>query len=251
MPATNLTVLQILKDKPVTIKSQCQHSENDVRAAVILIINSNAKLLAEYKRPTVEIVIAATNLIISQYSHLSIDDIRLCIQNLCSGLYGEIIALDFERYGKALKVYSEEKRVTETSNTVSNQFPNSKPVKLDEETREKLYEAVGKPIIKKVELKKDYTEEEEIEFLHGPKTKTLKKGKPIQASEIEQEAFNSFDKIRAQQEFENNGKASTFINWNGAMYTMGTWLEYFFYTIHRNDTLYQQVIDYLQTIEKK
>jgi hypothetical protein len=140
LPATNLTVLQILKDKPVTIKSQCQHSENDVRAAVILVINSGAKLLAEYKRPTVEIVIATTNLILSQYSHLCIDDVRLCIQNLCSGLYGEIIALDFERYGKALKVYSEEKRVTEVSYQTSNQFPknNYTPTKMPIEIKEGL-----------------------------------------------------------------------------------------------------------------
>jgi len=222
LPATNLTVLQILKDKPVTIKSQCQHSENDVRAAVILVINSGAKLLAEYKRPTVEIVIATTNLILSQYSHLCIDDVRLCIQNLCSGLYGEIIALDFERYGKAFKVYSEEKRVTEVSYQPSNQFPTKKnyePSKMPVEIKESLTK-----MFKKAGIDKPFNRDEK------PKSVVVKDWRKLvpNMSEKTYQIWEWFDEQWNEQgcPLTKDKSMSQIIEYNEKFYTRGEFTKF-------------------------
>lgn len=154
---SSLTVLSILKDKPVTINNLSKQNVNDVRAALILIINDGAKLLAEYKRPKPDMVLYVVNLIIDKYSHLAIDDIKLCMNNLYTGVYGEIIALDIERYGKALFTYSEEKRLTAISYNPppSNQFPRErdrkKPCPMPEHIRELLKKDIGYVNTKKEE----------------------------------------------------------------------------------------------------
>jgi hypothetical protein len=160
---TSLTVLSILKDKPVSLKSLCEHSDTGVRAALILIINNNANLLADYKRPKPEVVPFIVDLIVDRYSYLSIDDAKLCIQNLCTGLYGEIIALDVERYGKALATYSKEKQEAAISyaGQTSNQFPKKdyKPCKMPQEVRDILKKKIGydpKAKEKKAAYKQDW-----------------------------------------------------------------------------------------------
>jgi hypothetical protein len=116
--------------------------------------------LAEYKRPTPDMVLATVNIITSQYSHLCIDDVRLCMQNLFTGLYGEIIALDIERFGKALFTYSEEKRQTAATYQPSNQFPNKdsrEAVPMPEEVRDAL-----KNMFKRVGIKKPLENPEKL-----------------------------------------------------------------------------------------
>jgi hypothetical protein len=117
---------------------------------LILIINDGAKLLAEYKRPKPDMVLYVVNLIIDKYNHLAIDDIKLCMNNLYTGLYGEIIALDIERYGTALATYSEEKRQAAMT---YNPSPEKKPAKMvamhkpsykmPEHIRQALKESIG------------------------------------------------------------------------------------------------------------
>lgn len=103
-------------------------------------------------------VLATVNLITGQYSHLSIDDIKLCISNLYTGLYGEIIALDIERFGKALATYSKQKQETAISyaGATSNQFPKAKdwrPCKMPEDVRQILKEKIGYIYMEKEEVK--------------------------------------------------------------------------------------------------
>lgn len=159
---TTLTVHSILKDKPVSINSICKQGEiqkNDIRAALIKIITSGAKLLAEYKRPTPDMVIWVCNLITDQYSHLSIDGVTLCMTNLYTGKYGEIIALDIERYGKALNTFSEELRTAAVSYNPapSNKFPRERdrkrPCKMPEHVRELLKKDIGYVYQKQEEIK--------------------------------------------------------------------------------------------------
>lgn len=152
MQTTTLTIYSILKDKPVSINSICKQGEiqkNDVRAALIKIITSGAKLLAEYKRPTPDMVIWVCNLVTDQYNHLSLDGVTLCMTNLYTGKYGEIIALDIERYGKALATFSEELRIAAVNYNPapSNQFPRERdrkrPCKMPEHIREMLKKDIG------------------------------------------------------------------------------------------------------------
>lgn len=94
-------------------------------------------------------VIATVELIIDRYSDFCIDDVQLCMANLFQGLYGEIIALDIERFGKALNQYREEKRNVAVSYNpkpeYSNQFPKDRkrPCKMPENIRAILKETIG------------------------------------------------------------------------------------------------------------
>ena len=129
---STLTVQGILRDKPLTIRQICNNSVSDGEQVTLNIMNTiitMSSLIAEYKRPTHEMVLAASNLILGKYSHLSQDDVTLCMSNLFTGLYGEIIAIDIERFGSALHKYSEDKRLTAITH---NEKPKERPISQNE-----------------------------------------------------------------------------------------------------------------------
>ena len=153
----SLTLTSILRDKPVPIKGLKEsQSEIDVRAAILKIITEKVLTLAPFKQPKPEQMAFFVDMVYSDYTALSLDDLQLCMSNGLKGLYGvkngeqdNIISFDSEVMLRWLQKYSEEKRIAAMNfnPAPSNQFPRkvdkNRPVKMPQHIREALKNDIG------------------------------------------------------------------------------------------------------------
>lgn len=105
-----LTLIGILRDKPVSIRSKIQMNFSDAKAEIVHIITQYGLQLAQYLHPTPEQVLFSADMILSDYGQLSAEDVELCLRNGIKGLYGEIMRFDTSVICGWLTKYVEEKR---------------------------------------------------------------------------------------------------------------------------------------------
>lgn len=105
------TLQEIIRDKPATIRGLMEVNFSDTKAAIVSIITKYGLQLAAYLHPTQEQVIGSTDIILSDYKQLSIEDVELCIRNGIKGLYGDIMRFDTSVICGWLTKYMEEKRL--------------------------------------------------------------------------------------------------------------------------------------------
>ena len=98
------TMKEIIIKNPETIHQECVVNYMLIDNRIKTIILEAQEGLAAYKHATKEMIIRSSDMIIKKYSHLSMDDVRLCMMKIVSGEYFEIIQLDIERIGKGFKL---------------------------------------------------------------------------------------------------------------------------------------------------
>lgn len=242
---------QIIREKPVKIKSHAENNVIEVKAAIISIIAKTGLSLAQFLQPTTEQVNTAAEGIIKHFGALSLDDLILCMEMGLMGHFGPLMRYDVNIILEWCKKYEEAKRVKATQMPEKKEVKDNGPaVKMPAEVKQLLQKLKTKTLAPLNFTAQDFTNEDEDEFLHGPKKKKYKRGEPIKASEVEIEAFNAYDAILYDQE-KKSGTSLTFITWGGVHYNQGTWVHYFFYTLYRNDALYDELTQYLETIKRK
>ena len=177
MQIQSLTLPAILRDKPVSIKGLKEsNDEVNVRAAILKVITEKVLTLAPFKQPKPEQMAFFVDMVFTDYTALSIDDLSLCMSNGLKGLYGvkngeqdNIISFDSEVMLRWLQKYSEEKRIAHMNfnPAPSNQFPRKKDhkpsYKMPQSVRELLKRDIGY-VFKKAEdfkpVKRDWKKEQ-------------------------------------------------------------------------------------------
>lgn len=185
----------------------------------------------------------ATEVIISEYKHLCFDDIKLCMQKLVTGQFleiKEIISLDVERIGKALKLYDDEKTKIYRNNPKNIIFDNEYKENKDAvffkdlpEDKKEIYNKIS------INIKKIDADKNEIIISRDSKEIKLKNVVGIKASEIEVMGFDYFDKLRLKQ------NEKDFINWGGKKYNSIDWQNYFVFFLYHDDDEFENLENYL------
>lgn len=106
-----LTLIDILKDKPVSIRTKAEMDFEETKMEIFALITRYGAQLAAYLHPTKLQVFGCTDIILSDYRQLSTDDVELCLRNGIKGLYGEIMRFDTSVICGWLTKYVEEKRL--------------------------------------------------------------------------------------------------------------------------------------------
>lgn len=257
----SLTIQKIISDNKPTIKTHANTNFINLKAVLVSIITDTSLKLAQYLQPTKEQISAASDIIISDYSHFCVDDVRLCMLNGLKGLYGEIMRFDVSVICGWLTKYKEEKRIAYTQHnpepikTLKDEYRNT----LTPELREKLYAAIGKLDQKKISIKQEISKEEEEEFLHGPKKKEIKKLPPNKPSDLEIAAWYSFDLLHKLQEgkYDIIATASTnqigqrMVWYNGIKYSQDSFCRFYFLELSQNESEQQVFYEYVNQLQKK
>jgi len=225
----SLNIQQIIREKPIKIKSHAERDAVEIRAAIIQVIAKSVLTLAPFKQPTPEQIGFFADMIISDYGQLSLDDLQLCMLNGLKGLYGakkgehdNIISFDSEVMLRWLQKYGEEKRTVEQNyNVSSNQFPTKKnyePSKMPIEIKESLTK-----MFKKAGIDKPFNRHEKAKSIVVKDWRKLVPG-------MDEEVYKIWEWFDEQWNEQGcpllNGSTDQIIEYNDKNYTRGEFTKY-------------------------
>lgn len=249
-----LSIRQILEDKPVKIGSIAKQDYTGIKEAIINIISGHNLSLATYMHLNLTQLGSIADFIISQYSDLSMDCIRLALINGMGGKYGELKRFDGAIIYAWLTEFREEKRIYSMTFNEKKPLDTSDAIPMPKEVKVKLTEIVKK---KQFTFGDEISKEEENDFYFGNKEKRYKRNPPIQASNTEVNAFDSFDYIHKKQSGKydteatnstSNGIGQRMIEYNGILYSQGSWLNYYVFDIQRSEQMIDALTAYLESL---
>jgi hypothetical protein len=249
-----LSIRQILEDKPVKIGSIAQQDYSGIKEALIHVISGHNLSLATYMHLTPVQLSTIADFIISQYSDFSMDCVRLGMINGMAGKYGELKRFDGAVIYDWLTKFREEKRLYAMQFNEKKVVDTSDAVPMPKEVKAKLSEIVKK---KQLTFGEDIDPEEEREFCFGTKEKKYKRNPPLKPTNLEVNAFDTFDFIHKKQSgrFDieatsstRNGVGQRMIEYNGITYSQGSWLNYFVFEINRSEAMIEAFEAYLNTL---
>ncbi len=249
-----LSINQILQDKPVKIGSLIHQDYMGVKESIIHVISGHNKNLATFMHLTPDQLNGISDFIINQYSDLSMDCFRLAMMNGMAAKYGEVKRFDGAVIYDWLTKFREEKRQAAMTFKPKTKEDLTKAVPMPVEMF-KLKEDLKKA--KTINFKTEVDKDEEIEFIYGKRGKKYPKMKPLTPSDLELNAFDIFDFIHRKQagrhDIKSDGSTAMgigqrMIEYNGITYTQGSWVNYYVFEINRNEGMIEAFEAYLNTL---